>query len=254
MDQPDKRRKPLRITCACLPASIDDLDHNMATMKTALLEARPHKPDLVVFGEAFLTGFNGLNFNYSRDAMKALFIRGKEISQIRRWAADEGVAIGFGFHENDHGYLFSSYLVIDRQGDIKGHYRRVSEGWRIKGTGVEYKEGSEFITFKLNQTNITILVCGDFWEDHLLMPIIDRDVDTDLFLWPVHCDYPIDEWHESIREEYRERSQILAKPVLFYNNYIDQEDRAKGGAYLWHWGRELGALAYGEPGLLQVEV
>ena len=87
-----------------------------------------------------------------------------------------------------------------------------------------------------------------------MMPIIDRDVETDLFLWPVHCDYPVSQWHETEGEAYRQRSQILSKPVLFVNNYVDPADRAKGGAYLWHLGRELDALPYGLPGLLHVEV
>lgn len=250
----EKKRDPLRVTCSCLPGSLRDLDHNLSTMHTAFMEARKQGTDLIVFGEAFLNGFDALNFNYMHDAMKALFIRGREITQIRSWACEYRMAVGFGFYENDKGNLFSSYLVIDHQGVIQGHYRRVSQGWRMKNTCYEYKEGQEFITFTLNQTSITILVCGDLWEDSLLMPIIDKDAVTDLFLWPVHCDYPVEQWHESVREEYRQRSQILAKPVLFVNNYIDQEDRAKGGAYLWHWGRELYALPYGEPGLLKVEV
>jgi len=249
-----KRKDSLRITCSCLPGSLNDLRRNMATMQAAIMEAKGQGSDLIVFGEAFLSGFASLNFNYMHDAMKALFVRGQEIAQIRRWASDHKIAIGFGFYENDGGYLFSSYLVIDKFGGIKGHYRRVSEGWREKNTSVEYMEGDRFITFKLDQTNITILVCGDLWEDHLLMPIIDKDMETDLFLWPVHCDYPVGQWRESIHEEYRQRSQILAKPVLFVNNYIDQEDKAKGGAYLWHLGRELYALPYGVPGLLNVEV
>ncbi len=250
----EKKKDPLRITCSCLPGSLRDLDRNMETMHAAIGEAKSQGSDLIVFGEAFLNGFEALNFNYMHDAMKALFIKGREITQIRRWAFEHRMAVGFGFYENDGGYLFSSYLVIDRHGEIKGHYRRVSEGWREKNTSVEYKEGDRFITFKLDQTNITVLVCGDFWEDRLLMPIIDKDMETDLFLWPVHCDYSVGQWRDSIQEEYRTRSQILAKPVLFVNNYIDQEDRAKGGAYLWHLGRELYALPCGVPGLLNVEV
>ncbi len=223
-------------------------------MKTAVTKAKQQGSDLTVFGEAFLSGFEALDFSYLHDAARALFVRGKEIAQIRSWAAENRMAIGFGFYENDGGYLFSSYLVIDKLGDIKGHYRRVSKGWRKKNTPVEYREGDEFITFRLDQTRITLLVCGDLWEDDLLMPIIDRDVETDLFLWPVHCDYPVSQWHETEGEAYRQRSQILSKPVLFVNNYVDPADRAKGGAYLWHLGRELDALPYGLPGLLHVEV
>ncbi|MFA5586960.1 MAG: carbon-nitrogen hydrolase family protein [Saccharofermentanales bacterium] len=244
----------LRIACACLPASADKLSRNLEVLQEAVVDAKKRGADLVVFGEAFLSGFDSLSFNYMRDAMKALFIRGVEITKIRSLASEHHLAIGFGFYENDNGYLYSSYLVIDRYGDIQGHYRRASKGWRKTGTCFEYQEGRSFITFKLGGKNITILICGDLWEDGLLMPIIDRDPQTDLFLWPVHCDYPLEEWYDSAREDYRERSQILTKPVLLVNNYLEEENRAKGGVYLWHLGRELASSPYGEAGLFVVEV
>ncbi|HZK28664.1 MAG TPA: hypothetical protein VFD19_00430, partial [Clostridia bacterium] len=83
---------------------------------------------------------------------------------------------------------------------------------------------------------------------------IDRDETTDCFLWPVHCDYPVDKWNRVTHEEYRKRTQILAKPVIFVNNFIEEESRAKGGAYLWKQGKELASLAYGKPGILLVDL
>ena len=139
MQASGQKRRPLRITCCCLPGSLKELDHNIATMKTAVTKAKQQGSDLTVFGEAFLSGFEALDFSYLHDAARALFVRGKEIAQIRSWAAENRMAIGFGFYENDGGYLFSSYLVIDKLGDIKGHYRRVSKGWRKKNTPLEYR-------------------------------------------------------------------------------------------------------------------
>lgn len=243
-----------RLACSCLPGSLRDAERNLETMKRAIKEAGKRGTDLLIFGEAFLSGFEALNFNYLHDAMTALFIKGPEISQVRRWAAEARLAVGFGFYENDNGYLYSSYLVVDRQGNIRGHYRRVSGGWRPAGASIDYQEGDRFVTFQLEGTRLTVLLCGDFWEDDLLMPIIDRDTESDLFLWPVHCDIPIPEWQAIHKEEYRQRSQILSKPIALVNNFVEDEDRAKGGAYLWHLGRELGALPPGQPGLLHVEL
>ncbi len=252
MTHQDKPRHLLETACFSGPSSLDDTEHNLRVMEEAIAAARKKGVQFLVFGEAFLTGFEGLAFNYWADSMKALALDGPEISRIRGWAKEQSMALAFGFHEIDDERIYSSYLALDRKGEIRGHYRRISKGWKPRNFHQEeYREGRVFPTFTLEGIRMTPLICGDLWEDHLLMDIIDRDLETDLFLWPVHCDYPVEEWHESIYEEYRERSQILARPVLFVNNFIEEEGRAKGGAYLWHLGRELHGLPYGTPGLLE---
>lgn len=244
-----EKKKSLKVACASLPSRLDDLAFNLALMEGTLREASGQGADLLLFGEAFLQGFEAFSFRYQEDIHKALFIRSPEITRIRHWAREAGTGLAFGFLENEAGGLYSSYLIVDKEGNLAGHYRRVSKGWKKKEASADYREGKTFIRLSFEGWSLTPLVCGDFWEDDLLTPIVAQDPETDLFLWPVHCDYNQVQWDESENQAYRERTEILAKPILFVNNYIDEANRAKGGVYLWHQGKEIDSLPYGKPGI-----
>ncbi|HZK41612.1 MAG TPA: carbon-nitrogen hydrolase family protein, partial [Clostridia bacterium] len=119
-----KRKKDLTIACFSRPSSLDDLAGNLALMKEAIIEVSQRGCDLLVFGEAYLQGFEGFSFSYREDIHKALFVRSPDITLIRHWAREHKVGVAFGFLENEAGALYSSYLVIDKAGELAGHYRR----------------------------------------------------------------------------------------------------------------------------------
>ena len=235
----------IRIACANVTSALDDIQYNMRVMRETLIKAKNSRVDLLLFGEAFLQGFEAMSFSYADDVKKAIFQKGVEITKIRAWAKEYQMAVGFGYYENDAGGLYSSYLFIDEEGRILDNYRRVSTGWRIKKANPDYRCGRSFQTFTWRNLRLTTLVCGDFWEDKLLTAIVTHDHDSDLFLWPVHCDYTQDQWDNEACDAYRRRTEILKTPILFYNNYIDEKERAKGGAYLWHQGKTIEHTPYG---------
>ncbi|PIE97625.1 MAG: carbon-nitrogen hydrolase family protein [Treponema sp.] len=231
-----------------------ELQKNIAVIKSCAEKASAKNADLIMFGEAFLQGFDSLTFDYNRDINVAVFQRGKEISEIRDVVRKNKVAVGFGYLENAKGIIYSSYIILDSEGNTVYNYRRVSVGWRIRNACADYREGTSFGTFTLGGKKFTVVLCGDFWEDHLIPEIIKFDNKTDIFLWPVHCDYNIKEWEEAIKKEYAEHSAILDKPVLFCNNYCIEEGQAKGGAYCWHHGKTLYELPAGKNGMLIAEL
>ncbi|NLC26137.1 MAG: carbon-nitrogen hydrolase family protein [Fastidiosipila sp.] len=235
--------------------SVDnDLEANLNSMEKMLAEAEKDRSDLVLFGEAFLQGFNGLTFDYEHDINKiALGTKSPAITKIRQLAIKYDLAIGFGFYENDHSGIFASYMIVDKKGETLVKYQRVSPGAWIPEANVEYRRGKEFPVFEFMGKRFTIMVCGDFWEDELLDAIVQLDPQVDAFFWPVHCDYTEEDWKESEHKAYRHRSQILAKPVFFVNNFRTEADEAKGGAYVWRQGTELAALEPGQEGLLRYD-
>lgn len=247
-----ERQKEMKITCFSRPGRLDDLENNLALMEEAIIEVSREGSDLLVFGEAFLQGFEAMSFRYREDVKKTLFVRSPEITRIRYRAREAHLGLAFGFYENEGGALYSSYLLIGKDGGIAGHYRRVSKGWKEAWACPDYREGKDFTIFDFEGWKLCPLVCGDFWEDELLSRIIDKDTELDLFLWPVHCDYKIEDWLEKECRAYRDRTRILSRPVLFVNNYIEEEGRAKGGVYLWQQGRTLDALPYGEAGMKEM--
>ena len=235
--------------------SIDnDLQANLDTMEKFLAAGKAENSDLVLFGEAFLQGFGAITFDYEHDIKNvALGVHSPEIASVRQLAGKYGLGVGFGFYETDHSGIFATYLIVDARGGTAVKYQRVSPGAWIAEANAEYRMGREFHAFEFAGKRLAVIVCGDFWEDYLLDPIVELDSQVDAFLWPVHCDYTIEKWAGGEREEYRKRSQILAKPVFFVNNLRLAADGAKGGAYVWQQGRELAALEAGREGFLSYE-
>lgn len=241
----------MRIQLCAATCVYGDIDANIATIEQEAKEAKKTNADLILFGEAFLQGFEAITFEYRHDATVALGLHSVPIARVRTIARDQGVGIGFGFFENDHGAFYASYMIVGKDGEIIHLYKRVSEGWKIPGANADYREGKEFSIFEFEGRQLAVVVCGDMWEDHLLDPILDLNHEVDLFLWPVHTDYAIDVWENGGEHEaYIERTSILAKPIAFINNYVETEDLAKGGAYIWHQGKEIAALPPGAPGRL----
>ncbi len=226
------------------------LAENIQTIEEALKQAAEDESDLLVFGEAFLHAFAALQFNYERDIQIASSLSSLELAKISALAKKYKIAIAFGYYENAKGVIHSSYLVLDKNGKRLCNYRRVSEGWRIQEACADYREGKEFISFKLKDKSFGIIICGDFWEDYLLPQIIELDDKVDAFLWPVHCDYKVETWEKIDKADYIKRSEILAKPVLFCNNFCKEENYAKGGAYLWHQGKTYAEMPMGKRGIL----
>ena len=234
----------------CAELSTLDIHKNLQTISDTM---SAHQSDLFVFGEAFLQGFDALNFEYSHDIKIAVSENDAAIAKIQKLAREKESAIAFGFYENDKGAIYSSYMLIDKNGGRCFKYQRISKGWRISTACADYREGKNFGVFRLGGKVFSCFVCGDFWEDSLLPQIVALDDRVDAFLWPVHCDYSVEKWETSEQAEYQKRSAILAKPVFFCNNYCIGSEKAKGGAAVWKQGNALARLESGKPALLDFE-
>lgn len=254
----------MRIMLAAPELSLDDINVNSDRIISYIRKAGKNNVSLVLFSEASLTGFESMTFEYRKDIVRTLSVNGSEISRIRKAAIDNNVAVGFGFHENHKGGIYSSYMVTGKDGQTVDLYRRVSNGWRKSDACADYREGHEFHSFIYEGVRFTTIICGDLWEDNLVPLITELEDETDVFLWPVHCDISYYKWNEEntdfsdsqnmSRLSYAHRSSILSKPVLFINTFAREKDRAKGGLYHWHLGKEINSLEMGKEGYLITEV
>ncbi len=232
----------------------DQVEENLNTLFAKARAAKGQGADLALFGEAFLQGFEALTFEYESDIHKCLSLGSQAIARILAFCKQEGIALGVGYYENDHGAIYASYLLVGEEGQVLANYRRVSPGWKEPGAHADYREGKHFLSVRYKGRELAVIVCGDFWEDELLPQIIEMDDRADAFLWPVHCDYDVGSWQASEEAEYEKRSQLLAAPVLFVNNYTEEPDRAKGGLYHWHQGHTIAKSDMGQEGILLVEI
>lgn len=254
----------MKICLSTANLSLDNLSANTLALEESMRSAKKGGADLVLHGEASLSGFEALNFDYRRDLDYTLALQSMEIVRMQKLARDIGIAVGFGFYENEDGGFYSTYLIIDKEGEIIDLYHRVSPGWKIPSANADYRVGKTFHSFEYLGKTFATLVCGDLWEDDLLMSIIDLDPIVDAWLWPVHLDIPVEEWNKENKDyhdpynvsrlAYSHRSAILEKPVLMINNYVQDEGRAKGGLYHWRLSSEIAAQAPGKPAQLFVEI
>ena len=153
--------------------------------------------------------------------------------------------------ENDHGAFYSSQMTVTKRGEILNNYRRMSPGWKEPSACSDYREGSKLYLYKMDGVSFSTLICGDFWDENLYTYI--SMIDSDILLWPVFVDFSVKDWFKNEFEDYKKQSQLVPMPVLFVNSFVDEDDRAKGGAYVFYQGKVVEELEPGEAGVLRYE-
>lgn len=208
--------------------------------------------DFIIFGEAFLQGFEGINFDIEHDRKVAIKINDEIIEEISNECKSHSIAVSFGFIEILEDRFYSSQLTIDRYGNIIDIFRHVSPGWKEEFASFNYVEGDSFHTFQMEGITFLIGLCGDFWYDENIEKI--AKIEKDLVLWPVYTDYNYENWNNEVKYEYKEQAKKIGRKVLYVNSYcIDKQDEyevAKGGAIYFKNGEIFKEVPSGKEGLL----
>ncbi len=221
----------MRIALAIGKQVNNDPAKNLRMMEEMSYQAHLSKVDLIVFGEAFLQGFDGLNFkDFERDYSIALTETDDYIFRVKMLAVAMDVAIGFGYYEKDDGNIYASYMVIDKDGSVLSNYRRISVGWKKEFADERYKEGTSFEVFEFMETKILVGICGDFWNEDILTSL--QTYDYDLVLWPNFIDYSPEQWLNKELGEYRKQCQKIGKEVILVNSINDESKGSGGGFYV----------------------
>ena len=213
-----------------------------------------NKVDLILFGESFLQGFDALTWNFEIDKNIALSKDSKLIKEIKKLCKQFNVSVSFGYFELFDSKIFSSQIVINKQGKIIFNYRRVSSGWRIKETDDHYQEGTSFSTFQLDNKTFTVGLCGDLWNEDNVN--IVSNLSFDYLLWPVYTDFNYDKWNNVEKNEYAMQAKKFNKLTLYVNSYcLDGDDEiAKGGAAVFKNGMIINEIPSGKEDVLIVKI
>lgn len=224
-----------------------DTEANLHTMLETMREAAQAGAALVCFSEAFLQGFDGLCWRWDEDKKRAVTQADDPILRLREASRILGVDVAFGYIERVEETLYSSYMLI-QQGEIYHNFRRISKGWKeYTRTDSHYCEGTETMLFDYRGKRFTVALCGDLWDRREAFCI-----GADVLLWPIYCDYSLEEWRNGTTEEYAQQCNGVA-PVTCMINAICPPT-GFGGCWLFADGRVEAQLAPGHEGLLLVEV
>ncbi|MBR5789774.1 MAG: carbon-nitrogen hydrolase family protein [Lachnospiraceae bacterium] len=217
---------------------------NMAQIERALKESAG-KVDCVIFGEAFLQGFDSLSWDIEKDRKVAVSTDSAEFKKLKELTIQYKSAIAFGYIESAGEDIYSSCAVIDN-GELLHNYRRISVGWRERNVDKHYKEGMETAEFKLRGELLNIALCGDMWD-------YPEKFKTDgILIWPVYCNYEVEDW-KTEEVEYAEQSKLAAKRVLLVNPMSKDPD-SHGGAFFFEEGKIKAKAPYDEETILIVEI
>lgn len=213
-----------------------------------------NKVDLILFGESFLQGFDALTWNFKIDKNIALSKDSKLIKEIKNLCKKFNVSVSFGYFELFDSKIFSSQIVINKQGKIIFNYRRVSSGWRIKETDDHYQEGTSFSTFELDNKTFTVGLCGDLWNEDNVN--IVSNLSSDYLLWSVYTDFNYDKWNNVEKNEYAKQAKKFKKLTLYVNSYcLDGDDEiAKGGAAVFEDGKIINEIPSGKEDVLIIKI
>ena len=206
--------------------------------------------DLLCFGDQYLLGNQRVTGNYDEDIKLALDVGSKEILLMRGLAAKFRVGIGFGFVEkDDEGFIYNSYIVIDKEGDILHLHRSCCEKWMPNTDDVRYAKGSTYSTFTIKNLNLAIASYGDLeYMDHI---VALNSLNPDAIIWPITLQYNPTEWRNEGLNDLANQLRILEPHVLMVNSF-EEHDYSSGGAYVFHDGNIKKELPLGNMGILVV--
>ncbi len=224
-----------------------DIPHNLLQMRRFASWAKTAGADVVVFGEAFLQGFDGFVWEYEADREMAITTDGPVFAQLKAISQDTGIDLMTGFLEREGETLYSSCGLIEA-GALAQRYRRISRGWKeYSCTDEHYREGEETTPFFYRGKRCLMPLCGDLWDDP------ERFRGAELLFWPVYVNFSKQEWGSHEELAYAHQVNPLAEDVLMVNSLSDDPD-AHGGCCWFSGGRVKASLAMGTEGILMVDI
>lgn len=231
-----------------------NVQHNKNVMLDTL-RACSGRADIVIFGEAFLQGFDGAAFEPVHDALIAVTPDDPVIRELCGAAGQSNVALSFGFIEKEGDRFYSAQLTVSRDGRVIDLYRRISPGWKEPFANAQYCEGDGFHAFSFMGRQIAVGLCGDLWYDDHVAAM--QRLGPDVVLWPVYTDFTPDEWNASEKHAYAAQAGRFCPRVLYVNSCcLDKcgDGCAMAGAALFENGRIAREVPAGAEAILFVDL
>jgi len=235
-----------------------DISHNHKTVLDYISKAAKENVNLLLFPETVLTGLV-ISDDYSLDKQYAISLVSEPIKQIQAQAASCGLWVALGFIEIANGILYDSAVLIDSNGTIVLHQRRMSHGWCAPSANpAEYGYGDEYKTAQTPWGKVGFMICGDlFHVNHYA-----TEANLDILLFPfarcfssnIKLENYQQQWDNVEWPEYAQQiSQVNAYALMA--NYIAPVEGSPfcggfGGGFITdRYGNLLGQLPLNTAGL-----
>lgn len=245
-EAPAKVPGSLRIALLHLDATPGDIAGNRARIEAGIQEALAHGADWIMTPELAETGYNFAS-RIGTDWIAPF--PDAWMSTLAAIARDNRVSLFVGFAERDgkRGKLHNSVAVIDRDGTIRGTYRKQRpvgsvESWAAPGSG-----GTPFV---IDDVPVGLLICADTWQPEIAASYQKQGAAILLAPanWPPTDNMgPGDVWER--------RTQETALPLIVNNRTgVEPElDFSLGESVVAAGGKRLYTFSAGKPRLFYVD-
>lgn len=241
------------ITLASAVSATGQILRNLKQIEKILSE-HPDQ-DFVLFGEAFIQGFNSLNFDSDQDRQFALDHDCEILQRLQSLAKTYNSGLGVGYLRFHNEVWTSNYLVISKQGEILLDYARMSPGWKLpEADPLVYHEGKQSGIFSYQGKQIGVLLCGEGWTNDVVSAL--KTQRPDFVFWPVYVCFSLPQWLQEQVEAYAVQAKNFARHVFLINN-LDEPDTAYpslGGAFYYRNGQIHDQLALNKEGCLTLQL
>jgi predicted amidohydrolase len=221
-----------------VPRLLPDAAANLRTMERMAAEAVTCGASLILFPEAVLTGLID-NDDPAHEMPLGQTIPGPATDRLGAFCLRHGVWLGLGLIERQGSRLYDSAVLLRPDGSIALTYRRNRPQWHGKSADRNfYCEGSEIGMAKTPFGSAAFLVCGDLFDDQIVLRF--RNLGADWLLFPFarsFSDGTVDQarWDMEELPEYLQRIRMTQTPALMVNYLANgslHDDRSFGGAYV----------------------
>jgi N-carbamoylputrescine amidase len=237
-----------------------DTDTNLKIILNMVNEAADNKADLVVFGEAALTGLIN-NDDPSHDLPLGQPIPGPVTDMLLELTRERRVWLAIGMLEREGHSLYDSAVLLTPGGEIGLKYRRIQPQWHGRSADpFVYRQGTELSKVVTPLGSFAFLICGDLWDDELVRRT--RELRPDWLLYLVTGSGVSEErWEREDKPDYAQRAKLTGATTLMTGYIADfqskdrEYERSLGGAMVISSdGTVLASLPPGKAGILLVNL
>jgi len=250
----------MRLALAVVRVTADQA-YNERRLLMAMQEAASARADLVLFPEAALTGLSNVD-EPAHDLALGQPIPGQVTQRLGAQARVLGLWVGLGLLERAGDQLYDSAVLLDDQGELRLHYRRITPGWHgpHASPGV-YCEGRTIPVAEAPWGTMAFAICGDLFDDAVVARLARLDLQWLLFPFARAFDDGSADQRRWDREEmpaYRGQVQRVGCTTLMVNYLADaslEDDNSFGGAFVVDSaGALIAQFPLGREGLLIVDL
>jgi predicted amidohydrolase len=235
---------------------------NFAHCQKQIETAAKAGANFVLLGEMAVTGLVN-NDVPLHDLPYAETVTGSILQKFTLAAAKFRLWLAFGLFEREGTSFFDSAFLLNPEGEIRLHYRRIHPGWHGEKANPDfYRQGIELTKVETDFGTMSFLICGDLFDPSLQQRT--HDLAPDWVLHPFARSFAdntrdVKRWQAEELPNYSHAINTIAAPVLATSylclDHFSPEAETYGGAMVFDRdGALIDSLPIDQVGMLRYDV